>query len=95
MAHWHSVLPPGAILDVSYEDVVDDLAGQARRLIDYCGLRWVYRCLAFHKTNRPVNTASAVQVRQPLFRGSVQRWRRYEAGLAPLLAELRDRKPVP
>ena len=89
MAHWRSVLPPGAMLDVRYEDVVDDLEGQARRLIDYCGLRWDDRCLSFHKSPRPVKTASAVQVRQPLFRGSLQRWRRYAAGLGPLIDELK------
>jgi Flp pilus assembly protein TadD len=88
MTHWRSVLPPGAILDVAYEDVVDDLEGQARRMIDYCGLRWDDRCLSFHKTIRPVKTASAVQVRQPLFRSSLERWRRYEAGIGPLLKEL-------
>jgi tetratricopeptide (TPR) repeat protein len=90
MAHWRSVVPSGAILDVQYEDVVDDLEGQARRLIEYCGLPWDDRCLSFHKTERPVKTASLVQVRKPLFRGSVERWRRYEAGLGPLLKELGD-----
>jgi tetratricopeptide (TPR) repeat protein len=88
MTYWRSVLPPGAMLDVSYEDVVDDLEGQARRLIDYCGLPWDDRCLNFHRTVRPVKTASAVQVRKPLFRSSLQRWRRYEANLGPLLQEL-------
>jgi tetratricopeptide (TPR) repeat protein len=88
MAHWRSVLPPGAMLDVAYEDVVDDLEGQARRLIDYCGLPWDDRCFDFHKTKRLVKTASTVQVRKPLFRGSLQRWRKYEAGLGPLLREL-------
>jgi tetratricopeptide (TPR) repeat protein len=88
MAHWQSVLPPGAMLDVSYEEVVDDLEGQARRLIDYCGLPWDDRCLSFHQTVRPVRTASAAQVRKPLFRGSLQRWRKYQAGLGPLLQEL-------
>ena len=88
MDHWRSVLPCGAMLDVSYEDVVNDLEGQARRLIDYCGLAWDDRCLSFHKTSRPVKTASAVQVRRPLFRSSLQRWRRYEADLGPLLQEL-------
>ena len=88
MAHWRSVLPPGAMLEVSYEDVVDNLEGQARRLIDYCGLAWEDRCISFHKSTRPVKTASAVQVRQPLFRSSLQRWRRYEADLGPLLDEL-------
>jgi tetratricopeptide (TPR) repeat protein len=94
MNHWRSVLAPDAMLEVVYEDVVDDLEGQARRLIDYCGLRWDDRCLSFHKTRRPVHTASAVQVRQPLFRTSVQRWRRFESGLRPLLAELGDLVPA-
>jgi tetratricopeptide (TPR) repeat protein len=86
MDHWRSVLP---MLEVSYEDVVNDLEGQARRLIDYCSLPWDDRCLHFHKSTRTVRTASAVQVRQPLFRSSLQRWRRYEAELGPLLDELR------
>jgi tetratricopeptide (TPR) repeat protein len=90
MTHWRSVLAPGAILDVAYEDVVGDLEGQARRLIAYCGLPWDDACLSFHQTSRPVKTASAVQVRKPLFHSSLQRWRRYEAGLAPLLQELGD-----
>jgi hypothetical protein len=98
MTHWRSVLPPQAILDVVYEDVVDDLEGQARRLIAYCGLPWDDRCLSFHITSRPVKTASGVQVRQPLFRSSLQRWRKYEAGLAPLLEELGEiaskREPI-
>ncbi len=95
MAHWRSVLPPEALLDVSYEAVVDDLETQARRLIAYCGLPWDERCLDFHRTQRPVRTASAVQVRQPLFRSSLDRWRRFEAWLAPLLRELNDPTPLP
>ena len=71
MAHWRSVLPAGAMLDVSYEDVVDNLEQQARRLIDYCGLPWDDRCLSFHETSRPIATASNVQVRQPLYRSSL------------------------
>lgn len=93
MAHWRSVLRPGAMLEVDYADVVNDLEGQARRLIDYCGLPWDDRCLRFHETARTVKTASAVQVRQPLFRSSLHRWRKYEAGLAPLLRELGDIVP--
>ncbi len=88
MAHWRSVLPAGAMLDVSYEDVVDNLEQQARRLIDFCGLPWDDRCLSFHKTSRSIATSSNVQVRRPLYRSSVARWRRYEAYLQPLLAEL-------
>jgi tetratricopeptide (TPR) repeat protein len=94
MAHWRSVLPPGSMLDVSYEDVVDDVEGQARRLIEYCGLPWDDRCVSFHKSGAPVRTASAAQVRQPLFRSSLQRWRKYEAHLGPLLRELGDLVPA-
>jgi len=88
MEHWHRVLPPGRILDVRYEDVVADLEGQARRMIAYCGLDWDQRCLAFHETERPVLTASAVQVRQPLYRAALDRGRDYHNHLAALLAEL-------
>ncbi len=87
MAHWHGVLPPGRILDVHYEELVADLEGVARRMVSHCGLAWDARCLDFHRNERPINTASAVQVRQPIYRGSIGRWRKYEAMLAPLLAE--------
>jgi tetratricopeptide (TPR) repeat protein len=90
MAHWRSVLPPGSILDVTYEDVVNDLEAEARRLIDYCGLPWDDRCLSFHRTSRLVKTASAVQVRTPLFRNSLERWRKFEAAIGSLLHELGD-----
>jgi Tfp pilus assembly protein PilF len=93
MAHWKSVLSPEAILDVAYEDVVDDLEGEARRLIDYCGLPWDDRCLTFHRTRRPVKTASAAQVRKPLYRSSLERWRKYEGNLGPLLDELGELVP--
>jgi hypothetical protein len=91
MAHWHRVLPPGRILDVRYEDVVADLEGTARRIVAHCGLEWSPRCLDFHRTERPVRTASAVQVRQPLYASAVGRWRVYEPFLGPLLAELEHR----
>jgi Flp pilus assembly protein TadD len=88
MAHWHRVLPPGRIIDVHYEDLVADLEGVARRTIAHCGLTWDARCLDFHRTERSVRTASAAQVRQPIYKGSVGRWRKYEKFLGPLLAEL-------
>ncbi len=90
MGHWRSVLPSDAILDLAYEDVVEDLEGQARRLIEYCGVPWDDRCLDFYKTNRSVKTASSIQVRRPLFCSSLNRWRRYEPFLGPLLKELGD-----
>jgi hypothetical protein len=88
MAHWHRVLPPGRVIDVRYEDLVDDLEGVARRIIAGCGLPWDPRCLAFHRNERPVRTASVMQVRQPVYRSSVGRWRRYQNFLGPLFAAL-------
>jgi tetratricopeptide (TPR) repeat protein len=88
MAHWHRVLPPGRILDVSYEDVVSDLESAARRIVGHCDLDWDVRCLSFNQTKRPVRTVSAAQVRKPIYKSSVGRGRAYEAFLAPLLAEL-------
>ena len=88
MAHWHRVLPAERILDVSYEDTVGDLEGAARRILSHCGLRWDPRCLDFHLTERVVRTASATQVRQPIYASSIGRWRAYEPLLGPLLAEL-------
>lgn len=88
MKHWNRVLPPGRILNVQYEDVVNDLEGQARRILAYCGLDWDPRCLAFYETDRPVNTASVVEVRQPIYASAIGRWRLYEDSLGPLLTEL-------
>jgi hypothetical protein len=68
--------------------VVADLETQARRIIAYCGLSWHPNCLAFHKTDRPVRTASATQVRQPIYNNAVGRWRVYEQHLGPLLDAL-------
>ncbi|MGB7126917.1 MAG: tetratricopeptide repeat protein [Methylovirgula sp.] len=88
MAHWRSVLPAGRILDVRYEDVVADLETQARRILAYCELPWDDRCLSFHETERPVRTASVMQVRQPIYKSAVGRWRDYEEFLGPLLEAL-------
>lgn len=90
MEHWRAVLPEGAFLDVQYEDVVADTEGQAKRILGHCGLAWTPRVLDFHRTVRPVKTASARQVRQPIYGSSVARWRNYERFLGPLLAELGD-----
>jgi len=88
MAHWHRILPAGSIFDVRYEDVVADLETQARRIIAQCGLSWHPDCLLFHETDRPVRTASATQVRQPIYNSAVGRWRAYERHLGPLLDAL-------
>ena len=84
MAHWAQALPPGAILEVRYEDVVADLEGQARRMLAHCGLDWDERVLDFHTTDRAVRTASFAQVRQPIYASSVGRWRDYAPWLGPL-----------
>ncbi len=88
MAHWRWVLPPGTILDVDYEDLVSDFKPQAARILDHCGLAWSPQCLAFDKVDRPVRTASAAQVRQPIYGTAVGRGRRYGALLQPLLDAL-------
>jgi hypothetical protein len=88
MEHWRKVLPPSAMLEVQYEDVVADLEGQARRIVAYCGLEWDDACLSFHTTERPARTASATQVRQPIYRSSVGRRQGYEDLLRPFLEAL-------
>jgi tetratricopeptide (TPR) repeat protein len=88
MNHWRNVLPHGFMHEVRYEDVVDDLEGQARKIIDYCGLGWEASCLRFYETQRPVLTGSAGQVRQPIYRDSIGRWRPYQRMLQPLIEAL-------
>jgi tetratricopeptide (TPR) repeat protein len=87
MDHWHSVLP-GKVLDVHYEDMVTDQECQTRRLLEHCGLPWEEACLAFYETERAVNTASSEQVRQPIYTGSLNSWRRFESHLEPLIEVL-------
>jgi tetratricopeptide (TPR) repeat protein len=87
MTHWRDVLPDPP-LQVRYEDVVEDIETQARRIIAYCGLDWDDACVEFYRTRRSVRTASAMQVRQPIYRGSIGRWRAHEESLRPLLDAL-------
>lgn len=93
MDQWRKVLREGAFLDINYEDIVADQEGQARRLLEYCGLEWNAACLDFHKTKRQIRTASVTQVRQPIYNTSVERWRKYEKFLGPLLEQLGDLVP--
>jgi Sulfotransferase family len=86
MAHWRVVLPPGAILDVPYAELVADQQGWTRKILDFLGLEWDERCLDFHNTKRDVVTASAWQVRQRIYTNSVQRWRNYKKDIGPLLS---------
>jgi len=90
MAHWRDLLPSGCFMEVEYETLVEDLEGQGRRLVDFCGLEWHEACLSFHRTRRHVLTASAVQVREPLYRTSVGRWKSYARYLEPLLCALEE-----
>ncbi len=88
MAHWENVLP-GRVISVSHEALVTDPETQIPRLVtEACGLDWDPACLRFYETQRPVRTASVAQVRQPIFTTALQRWRRYEAHLGPLLDAL-------
>jgi Flp pilus assembly protein TadD len=85
MKHWRLILPEDAILDVSYEGLVNDQEAWSRKMLEFIGLPWDPRCLDFHETHRAVITASRWQVRQKINSASVLRWRNYEKFLGPLL----------
>jgi tetratricopeptide (TPR) repeat protein len=88
MEYWHQVLP-NFILDVHYENVVNDLETEVERILDFCGLPFEEHCLRFHETERAVKTASSEQVRQPLYSSSVNLWRNYENNLGDLIEILK------
>ena len=90
MRHWDQVLPPGRILRVCHEDVVEDLEGNVRRLLEYCGLDFEPQCLAFHETQRSVRTASSEQVRQAIYREGLDQWKHFAPWLEPLRDALGD-----
>ena len=87
-AHWRETSPKARFIEVDYEAVVDDLEGQARRLIDFLGLPWDEACVRFHENKRVVRTASVNQVRQPIYKSSAGRWRKHPRHLTPLLEAL-------
>ncbi len=87
MAHMDRVLP-GKIHRVFYEQMIEDTEGEIRRLLSYCGLPFEEACLQFHQTERSVRTASAYQVRKPIFRDGLEQWRHYEPWLQPLQSAL-------
>jgi tetratricopeptide (TPR) repeat protein len=87
MAHWENALP-GRILRVQHEQVVDDLEGNVRRILDFCGLGFEAGCVDFHETQRAVHSASSEQVRRPINRDGVDQWRHYEPWLGPLKVAL-------
>ena len=83
MKYWEQTLPI-SMMTVEYEETVTDLEKTSRRLVDWCGLDWEPACAQFHETKRPVRTASVTQVRQPVYRTSLERWRNYDVALGPL-----------
>ncbi len=89
MAHWDRALP-GRVLRVQHEDVIDDLEGSVRRILDHCGLAFEQGCVDFHHNRRSVRTPSSEQVRQPIFRDGLDQWKKYEPWLAPLRVTLGD-----
>jgi uncharacterized protein YjiS (DUF1127 family) len=82
--HWREALPPASYREVRYEEIVEHTEREARALVEFCGLEWHPACLAFHENAAPVATASSVQVRRPIYRTSVERWRKYEREIGPL-----------
>ncbi|HEY6644741.1 tetratricopeptide repeat-containing sulfotransferase family protein [Povalibacter sp.] len=87
MDHWHTVMP-GVILDVRYEDLVSDPGTQSRRLLEHCGLPWEDAVLEFHRSSKASTTASAAQVRRPIYRSSIHKWRHFARELQPVLQRL-------
>jgi hypothetical protein len=83
MAFWETLVP-GRILQLGYEDLVADQEGESRRLFAHCGIDWTDSALAFHTNTAAVATPSAAQVRRPIYRDSVERWRAHETALAPV-----------
>lgn len=90
MAHWRATLPADTLLEVRYEALVDDPEHWSRRMLAHIGLPWDPRCLEFQRTERPVLTASSWQVRQPISKSSIGRWRRYQGHLGSVLEALRE-----
>ena len=89
MRHWNRVLP-GRVLRMHHEDVVQDLEGSVRRLLDFCGLEFEPQCVAFHENRRSVRTASSEQVRQAIYREGLDQWRNFAPWLEPLQSALGD-----
>jgi len=92
IAHWQKVIP-NPMMEVHYEDMIEDTEGMARKVIDFIGLDWDPACLSFQDNKAPVRTISVAQVRQPIYKTAVNRWKRYEEFLDPLKAELEHLYP--
>ena len=88
MSHWRRLFP-GRILDVQYEELVDSQEAVSRKILEHCGLPWEEACIEFHRNTAPTATASAAQVRRPIYREARDLWRVHETALAPLADVLR------
>lgn len=88
MSHWRASVPEDRLLEICYEDIIFDQENQTRALLSFCGLDWNDACLRFHENAAPVSTASSVQVRQPLYSGSIGRWKKYGRSLDELRTAL-------
>ncbi len=86
-AHWRTVFP-APVFELRYEDLIADQEGMSRKLLDFVGVEWNERCLTYYENKRVIQTSSVAQVRQPIYRTAVARWKRYEKHLGPLLAAL-------
>jgi tetratricopeptide (TPR) repeat protein len=95
MEHWEEVLPEGFMTTVVYEDVVADTEKEAKRLIKFLDLPWNDKCVDFHKSDRPVKTASVAQVRKPIYKTSVKRWMKYGNGLQALVDAIEGKAEKP
>jgi tetratricopeptide (TPR) repeat protein len=93
MSHWREVLPEDFILEMPYDQVVEDVEGQTRRMLEFVGLPFEESCLKFYENDRPVRTASLAQVRKPIYKSSVARWKRFEKHLGPLYEIVKDYRP--
>ena len=91
MEHWNAVLPKGVMTTIHYQETVENTEKEAKRLIDFLGLEWNKACLEFHKSSRPVKTASVAQVRKPIYKSSLQRWKKYGDGLKPLAQAINEK----
>lgn len=89
MKHWRALFPE-TVLDVSYEEVVENQEYVSRKIVAHCGLDWDPACLEFDRNQAPVATASAAQVRKPIYRDALARWRRFESQLTPLIERLQE-----
>ena len=87
MEYWNNLFNK-TILNIKYEDVISNPKKKIEELINFCQLDWEEECLNFHSTKREVNTASAVQVRKPIYKTSVNLWEKYKENLNPLIKEL-------